>query len=50
MKVEVICAHLLSILISCSVLDKAGEAKALNSNNKDEIIQKYKLKKKSQAI
>ena len=49
MKVEVICAHLLSILISYSVLDKAGEAKALNSN-KDEIIQKYKLKKNSQEI
>ena len=44
MKVEVICAHLLSILISCSVLDKAGEVEC-NSNNKDEIIQKYRLKK-----
>ena len=49
MKVEVICAHLLSILISSLVLDKAGEAKALN-NNKDEIIQKYKLKKNRQEI
>ena len=50
MKVEVICAHLLSILISCSVLDKAGEAKYSTVINKDEIIQKYRLKKNRQEI
>ena len=32
-----------------SVLDKAGEAKVLN-NNKDAIIQKYKLKMNRQVI
>ena len=44
-----ICAHLLSILFLCSVLDKADEAKILN-NNKDEIIEKYKLKKNRQEV
>ena len=43
-----ICAHLLSIFL-CSVLDKANEAKVLNSNE-DEIIEKYKLKKNRQEI